>query len=133
MILLALAAAVLTQWTGPRTEEYLGPGNFCGGGYRISLATGDRALVLPQGAGAPAARVILSGRDVSIWTGARPIHGREVLRYGDAAVTQASDSGAIAYVVSDETDFSLRLTSDAFRGFKNDGWFFRHANFSAGA
>jgi hypothetical protein len=49
MILFALAAAAAAQWTGPHTEEYRGPGYFCGGGYAIRLARGDRALILPQG------------------------------------------------------------------------------------
>ena len=91
MILLALAAAALTQWTGPHTEEYQGPGYFCGGGYRVSLARGDRALILPQERERQAARVILAGRNVSIWSGARPAAGRLVRRYGDAAVTEVAD------------------------------------------
>lgn len=70
MLLLALALAAQGQWTGPRTEEYQGPGYFCGGGYAIH---------------------------------------------------------------PDQTDFALRLTSDAFRGFKQDGWFFGRANFSSDA
>ena len=133
MILLTLVAAAAMQWTGPRTEEYIGPGYFCGGGYRVSLARGDRALVLPQGRGAPAARIILSGRNVSIWTGASRLPGRVVLRYRGGSVTQGSDDAAIAYLVSDQTDFALRVTSDSFRGFKRDGWFFNRASFKAGA
>jgi hypothetical protein len=39
----------------------------------------------------------------------------------------------VGYTVSDETDFGLRLTSEAFRGFKRDGWFFTKANFSNSA
>src|SRR5256885_10821183 len=62
MILLALALAAQGQWTGPRTEEYRGPGNFCGGGYRISLARGDRALVLPQDTGGQGVPPVLAGR-----------------------------------------------------------------------
>ena len=133
MILLTLAAAAALQWTGPRTEEYRGPGYFCGGGYRVSLGRGDRALVLPQGRGAPAARIILSGRNVSIWTGASPLPGRIVLRYRGGSVTQGSDDSGIAYLVSDRTDFALRVTSESFRGFTRDGWFFNRANFAAGA
>jgi hypothetical protein len=133
MILLTLAAAAAMQWTGPRTEEYIGPGYFCGGGYRVSLARGDRALVLPQGRGAPAARVILSGRNVSIWAGASPQPGRVVLKYRGGSVTQGSDGAEIAYLISDRTDFALRVTSEAFRGFKRDGWFFGRANFTPGA
>ena len=45
---MALAAAALTQWTGPRTVEYKGPGYFCGGGYAIRLTRGERALILPN-------------------------------------------------------------------------------------
>src|SRR3954449_9755460 len=116
MILLAIAAAALVQWTGPRTEEYNGPGYFCGGGYLVQLAKGDRALILPQGRGAPAARVILSGHNVSIWSGASREPGRVVVRYGGSAVTEANDSGNISYLVADQTDFALRLTSDDFRG-----------------
>jgi hypothetical protein len=133
MILGVLAAAAVAQWTGPRTEEYTGPGYFCGGGYRVELARGDRALVLPQAQGAPSARVILGGRDVSIWTGAPRGPGRVVLRYRGGAVTQQSDGGSVAYVASDETDFALRVTSDAFRGFNRDRWFFTKANFASGA
>lgn len=133
MILLTLAAAALAQWTGPRTEVYTGPGYFCGGGYRVLLARHDRAMVLPQGAGAPGARLILSGRDVSIWSGASRDAGRLVLRYRGGAITQQNDAGRIAYTVSDQTDFALRVTSDTFRGFKRDRWFFARANFSAAA
>jgi hypothetical protein len=133
MILLAFAAAALAQWTGPHTEEYQGPGYFCGGGYRISLARGDRALILPQGAGAPAARVILAGRNVSIWSGVRPAAGHLVRRYGDSAVTEVADADGSAYLVSDNTDFALRLTSPAFHGYKRDAWFFTRANFATGS
>jgi hypothetical protein len=133
MILLAIAAAALAQWTGPRTEEYNGPGYFCGGGYRVQLAKGDRALILPQGRGAPSARVILAGRNVSIWTGAQQAGGQLVMRYHGGAVTQQNDGARIAYTVSDDTEFALRATSDAFRGYKRDAWFFNRANFSAAA
>jgi hypothetical protein len=133
MILLTLAAIAIAQWTGPRTEEYLGPGNFCGGGYRVVLAQGERALVLPQGRGAPAARVILSGHNVSIWTNAIRQPGPIVIRYGDVSVTQSGDGGRIVYTISDQTDFSLRVTSDSFKGFNRDRWFFAKANFASGA
>jgi hypothetical protein len=133
MILLAFAAAALAQWTGPRTIEYLGPGNFCGGGYVVSLASGDRALILPQGQAPQATRLVLSGREVNIWTGARPEPGPVVVMYRGTAVTQGSDGGKIVYVVSDETNFALRVTSDAFQGFKRDRWFFNHANFNSDA
>jgi hypothetical protein len=132
MILLAFAAAAMTQWTGPRTEEYRGPGYFCGGGYAVRLAKGDRALILPQGRGAQGARIVLAGREVNIWSGASREAGRVVVRYGGSAVTQSNGDGT-AYTVSDETDFALRLTSDSFRGFKRDGWFFSRANFASGA
>ena len=128
---MALAAAALTQWTGPRTEEYRGPGNFCGGGYRISLARGDRALVLPQDTGGQGVRLVLAGREVNIHSGVRPEPGPVVMRYrGGTAVTQQQGAGGIAYVVADQTSFALAVTSDAFRGFKRDGWFFTKANFA---
>jgi hypothetical protein len=132
MILLAFAAAALAQWTGPRTEEYRGPGYFCGGGYAVRLARGDRALILPQGQAPQATRVVLAGREVNILTGAHREPGKVVLRYGGSAVTEQSDGGAVAYVISDQTPYGLRVTSDAFRGFKRDGWFFTKANFAAG-
>jgi len=56
-----------------------------------------------------------------------------VAHYRGSAVTQQRDGGGIAYSVSDQTDFALRLTSDAFRGYKKDGWFFTRANFSSSA
>jgi hypothetical protein len=133
MILMAFAAAALTQWTGPRTEEYKGPGYFCGGGYAVRLARGDRALILPQGHAPQGTRLVLAGREVNIWTGARREPGKVVLRYGGSAVTQQNDGGNVVYIVSDETPYGLRLTSDAFRGFKNDGWFFAKAKFTQGA
>jgi hypothetical protein len=133
MILMALAAAALVQWTGPRTEEYRGPGNFCGGGYRVLLARGDRALVLPQDTGGQGVRLVLAGREVNVRTGARPEPGRVVLRYGGTAVMQQSAVGSISYIIADQTSFALRLTSDAFRGFKRDRWFFNKANFAEGA
>jgi hypothetical protein len=132
MILLTLAAAA-AQWTGPRTEEYRGPGYFCGGGYAVHLAKGDRALILPQGQAPQATRLVLAGREVNILTGAHREAGKVVLRFGGSAVTQQDDGGSIAYIVSDQTPYGLRVTSDAFRGFKRDGWFFAKANFASGA
>src|SRR5882724_11217045 len=130
MILLALALAAQGQWTGPRTEEYRGPGYFCGGGYAIHLAKGDRALILPQGHAPQATRLVLAGREVNIHSGARPEPGPVVLRSGGSVVTQQSDGGGIAYTVSDETPYGLWLNSEAFRGFKKDAWFFAKANFA---
>lgn len=117
------------------TEEYRGPGYFCGGGYAIHLVRGDRALVLPQSASAnvQGTRLVLGGREVNVWNGAPRERGRVVVRYGGTAVSEQSDGGQISYVVADQTDFALRLTSDAFRGFKRDGWFFAKANFSSTA
>jgi hypothetical protein len=134
MILLALAAAAAAQWTGPRTEEYKGPGNFCGGGYRIVLARGDRALVLPQDTGGQGVRLVLAGREVNLHSGARPEPGRVVMHYrGGTAVTEQSDGAGVAYIVADQTSFALRVTSDAFHGFKRDSWFFTKANFAEGS
>jgi len=133
MILLTLAAAAALQWTGPRTVEYSGPGYFCGGGYAVHLARGDRALILPQGhGGAQGARLILAGREVNVWNSAPPQPGPLVMRYPGGGVTQQREGGATAYTVSDGTDFGLHLTSDAFRGFKNDRWFFNKADFRDG-
>jgi hypothetical protein len=134
MILLAFAAAAMAaqgQWTGPRTEEYRGPGNFCGGGYMVSLARGERALVLPQDTGGQGVRLVLAGgREVNIHSGVRPERGPVVMHYrGGTAVTQQS-GGGVAYVVADQTSFALAVTSSAFRGFKRDGWFFSKANFA---
>jgi hypothetical protein len=131
MILLAFAAALLTQpqWTGPRTEEYRGPGRFCGGGYYVSLASGDRALILPQGQAPQATRIVLSGREVNIHSGARAAPGKIVLRYGRTVVTESGDSTAVTYTVADDSGYGLSLTSDAFHGYKADRWFFSHANF----
>src|SRR3982750_2183123 len=133
MILLTFAAFGLAQWTGPRTEEYRGPGNFCGGGYAVRLAKGDRALILPQGQAPQATRLVLAGREVNILTGARAEPGKVVLRYGGSAGIQQNDGGEIAYIISDQTPYGLRLTSGAFRGFKSDRWFFTKANFAEGA
>jgi hypothetical protein len=133
MILLTLAAAAAMQWTGPRTVEYVGPGNFCGGGYAIHLSRGERALVLPQGHGPQATRLVLSGGEVNILTGARMEPGRVVSQRGGSIVTEQGDAGRIAYLVGDETPYGLRIVSNAFRGFKRDNWFFAKANFSSDA
>lgn len=131
MILLALALAAQGQWTGPRTEEYRGPGNYCGGGYRVSLARSERALLLPQDTGGQAVRLVLSRGEVNIHSGVRPEPGRTVMHYrGGVAVTQQS-GGGISYLVADQTSFALLITSAAFHGFKKDGWFFTRANFAA--
>ena len=130
MIVTMLAAAALGQWTGPRTVEYRGPGNFCGGGYAVSLAPGDRALVLPQQTGGQGVRFVIGGREVNVHSGARPQPGLIVKRYGGTVVTQENDGGSVAYVVADDTSFALAVTSNAFRGFKSDRWFFNHANFA---
>jgi hypothetical protein len=133
MILMMLAAAALTQWTGPRTEEYKGPGYFCGGGYAVHLTRGERALILPQGQAQQATRLVLSGGEVNILTGAHREAGKVVLRYGGSAVTEQNDGAGVAYTVSDQTPYGLRVTSDAFRGFKRDSWFFAKAKFAEGA
>ena len=132
---MTLAAAVLAQWTGPRTVEYTGPGFFCGGGYAVQLARGERALVLPQsaGAGVQGVRLVLSHGEVNVWSGAIGQPGAVVQSYGGVAVTQGSDNGKIVYTISDQTNFGLHVISDAFQGFKRDTWFFRHANFSTDA
>ena len=132
MILLALALLAQGQWTGPHTEEYQGPGYFCGGGYAVHLIKGDRALILPQSAsaGVQGVRLVLGGREVNVWSGAPRQPGHMVVRYGGTAVTEQNDG---SYTVADQSDFALRLTSDAFHGFKRDGWFFTRANFSSTA
>lgn len=132
MLLLAFAAAALAPWS-PQTVEYRGPGHYCGGGYRISLAAGDRALVLPQGLAPQATRLVINGHEVNVRTGELPQPGAVVLHYPGGAVTQVNDGSGVAYVVSNETPYGLRLTSDAFRGFKLDRWFFGKANFAGGA
>src|SRR5437763_4898129 len=94
MILLALALAAQGQWTGPRTEEYRGPGNYCGGGYRVSLARGERALLLPQDTGGQAVRLVLSRGEVNSHTGVRAEPGRAVMHHrGGTAVSQGSEGG----------------------------------------
>jgi hypothetical protein len=131
MILLALVLAAQGQWTGPRTEEYRGPGNYCGGGYRVALARGERALLLPQDTGGQAVRLVLSRGEVNIHSGVRAEPGRTVMRYrGGVAVSQGSEGG-VSYLVADQTSFALLVTSAAFHGFKKDGWFFTKANFAA--
>jgi hypothetical protein len=133
MILLALAAAVAAQWTGPRTEEYRGPGYFCGGGYAVHLSKGERALILPQGQAPQATRLVLSGGEVNILTGAHGEQGKVVRKYGGSTVTEQNDAGGVSYLISDETPYGLRISSAGFRGFRRDGWFFSKANFANGA
>lgn len=135
MIPFALAAAALLQWTGPHTEQYTGPGFFCGGGYAIQLGTGERALILPQSASADiqGVRLVLSGGEVNVWTGAHPEPGHLVSHYGEIAVTEQDEGNNVSYTISNQTDFGLRLTSSAFRGYKHDAWFFKHANFTSAA
>ena len=77
--------------------------------------------------------MIVSGHNVSIWSGAERDAGRLVIRYGGTAVREQDEGGDVSYLVSDQTDFALRLTSDGFRGFRRDGWFFTRANFSSAA
>src|SRR5215217_306845 len=132
MILMTIAAATLLQWTGPRTVEYIGPGYYCGGGYRVMLAPGDRALVLPQGQAPQVTRLVLGGREINIVTGARPESGKVVLRDGSAAVTEQSVGTGISYLVTDDTTYGLRFTSGAFRGFNRDRWFFAKTVFDDG-
>lgn len=133
MIFLTIAAATaLTQWTGPRTVEYVGPGYYCGGGYRVMLAPGDRALVLPQGQAPQATRLVLGGREVNITTGAAPEPGKVVMHDGTAAVTEQKVGDGVSYVVSDDTPYGLRVASGAFRGFKSDRWFFTKTVFDDG-
>jgi hypothetical protein len=135
MILMALAAAAQLHWTCPHTEQYLGPGYFCGGGYAVELAPGERALILPQGSGADVqgVRLVLSHGEVNVWTGVHPEPGRVVSHQAESAVTEQNDGRGVSYVISNDTDFGLRLTSAAFHGFRQDRWFFGHANFSAAA
>jgi hypothetical protein len=134
MILWALAAAAAAQWTGPRTEEYRGPGNYCGGGYAIHLSKGERALTLPQDTGGQGVRLVLGGGEVNIHSGVRPQPGKAVMRYrGGTVVTQQNEGEGVAYIVADQTNFALAVTSNAFRGFRRDGWFFTKANFASGA
>ena len=133
MIVFTLAAAALVQWTGPRTLEYTGPGYFCGGGYAVHLGKGERALVLPQGQAPQATRLVLSHGEINIRTGTPPQPGPVVVSYGGTDVMEQNDGGAVSYSVADQTNFALWVTSDAFRGFKKDGWFFKAADFSDSA
>lgn len=135
MILLAIAAAAVAQWTGPRTEEYVGPGYFCGGGYLIKLMNGDRALVLPQSAsgGVQGVRLVLDGREVNLWGSAPRQQGTVVQRLGSTTISQRSYGPSLEYTVADDTDFAIRVTSQAFRGYRRDSWFFTRANFRANA
>ena len=131
MILLALALAAQAQWTGPRTIDYRGPGNVCGGGYRVALGRGERALVLPQDTGGQGVRFVFSQGEVNLHSGVRPEAGPVVMRYrGGTDVTQLNDGGGVSYVVADQTSFALGVTSPAFHGFKRDRWFFTKANFA---
>lgn len=132
MILIAMAAATLLQWTGPRTVEYVGPGYYCGGGYRVMLAPGDRALVLPQGHAPQATRLVLGGREVNITTGAAPEPGKVVIHDGAAAVTEHKVGAGVSYMVSDDTPYGLRVASGSFRGFTRDRWFFTKTVFDDG-
>ena len=134
MILMALAAAAAAQqWTGPMTVEYNGPGNYCGGGYAVHLTRGERALILPQGHGPQATRLVLSGGEVNILTGARMEPGRVVSKRPGIIVTEQGGSDGVAYLVGDETPYGLRIVSNAFKGYKRDGWFFAKANFRSDA
>ena len=135
MILLALAAAATMQpqWTGPRTVQYEGPGYYCGGGYAIHLGRRELALILPQGHGPQATRLVLSQGEVNILTGARMEPGRVVSRRRGTIVTEQGSGEGIAYLVGDETPYGLRIMSSAFKGYKRDGWFFAKANFQSDA
>jgi hypothetical protein len=76
-------------------------------------------------------RIVLAGREVNLHSGVRPEPGRVVMHYrGGTAVTEQNEGGGVTYVVADQTSFALRVTSDAFRGFKRDSWFFTRANFA---
>lgn len=133
MIVLLAAAVSLLQWTGPHTLQYAGPGYYCGGGYRIRLGDGERALVLPQSAGVQSTRLVLSHGEVNVWSGARAEPGRVVSHYADTSVTEQDDGDGVSYLISNQTPYGLKLISAAFRGFKQDKWFFRRANFWAEA
>lgn len=132
MILLTLAAtAALTQWSREGQEIYTGPGWFCGGGYRVHLSAHDRVVAQPQAGGAAGAQLRLSGRQISIWTGVQDGAGPVVFRFRGGAIRQANDGPNIVYSVTDQTPYGVRVTSDGFRGFKRDSWFFSRANFDA--
>jgi hypothetical protein len=70
---------------------------------------------------------------VNVRNGGPPQPGRMVAQFAGGAVTQQDDGTHIAYIISDETDYALHVTSEAFRGFKSDAWFFRHADFRSDA
>ena len=87
--------------------------------------------MLPQDTGGQGVRLVLSRGEVNIHSGIRPEPGRVVMHYrGGTAVTQQGGGGGVSYVVADQTSFALGVTSDAFKGFKTDGWFFTKANFA---
>jgi hypothetical protein len=132
MFLLTLAAtAALTQWSREGQEIYTGPGWFCGGGYRIHLSTRDRVVAQPQAGGAAGAQLQLNGHQVSIWTGVQGGPGPVVSRFRGGVIHQGNDGPNVVYTVSDQTPYGVRVTSDAFRGFKRDAWFFSRANFDS--
>lgn len=132
MILLTLAAgAALAQWSREGQEIYTGPGWFCGGGYRVHLAPRDRVVAQPQAGGAAGAQLRINGRQVSIWTGVQGGSGPAVSHFRGGLVRQANDGPNIVYTISDQTPYGVRVTSDAFRGFKQDAWFFSRANFDS--
>jgi hypothetical protein len=133
MILLTLAAAAAAQLSASGPEIYAGPGHFCGGGYSVRLSARDRVTVQPQAGGGAGAQLNLAGHEVSIWSGAPREPGRIVLKLRGGRVVERNDGGRTFYTVSDQTPYGLRVTSDGFRGFKRDGWFFSRANFSEGA
>ena len=133
MIMLTLAVALAAQWTGPRTLEYVGPGNYCGGGYQVRLSAGDRALVLPQGQAPQATRFVLTGREVNVMTGVKSEPGKLVAKRGSTSVIQQEASDGVTYLVSDDTPYGLRITSAAFHGYQRDRWFFDRADFREGA
>ena len=72
---------------------------------------------------------------MNIHSGVRPEPGPVVMRYGGGtAVTQQNDGGGDRLRRRRPDAASrLRVTSDAFRGFKRDGWFFTKANFAEDA
>jgi len=133
MILLAFAAAALSQWSRDTPEIYTGPGYFCGGGYSVHLLPHDRVVVQAQAGGAAGAQLNLGGREVSIWTGATGGPGEVVERLPGSIIMQGTDGPRIVYTVGDETPYGLHVTSSGFRGFKQDRWFFSRANFSSNA
>ena len=131
MIAMALAAAAQLHWTGPHTVQYNGPGYFCGDGYRVQLARGERVEVLPQSPGIPSAKLILAHGEIDVWSGAQAEHGRTVLRHPGSTVTEQGDGASVSYFISNGSPYGIRLTSGAFHGFARDKWLFAHANFSS--